>query len=85
MERHTSVPRYCEVHRIVLESLLHIGRCFVANSGSRVNNTAKKKLPVLRLMYVQIGFGKQPFGGQHLLDYFWVGGLVAGARPEVFF
>ena len=58
--------------------------CLVANDGSRVQQHGKHILPVLHLIYVHIGFGKQPFLGQHLLNYFLGCGRVAGAGPEHF-
>ena len=36
-------------------------------------------------MHVPFGFGKQPFLGRHLLDFFWGWGRVAGAVEYFFF
>ena len=86
MDGHTSVTMNGILHHIVFSgcvvaaSLLHLFWYLV-----KVYQQCKTlKFSVLHLMYVVVGFGKRPFWGQHLLDYFLGWGRVAGAGFEYY-
>ena len=84
MDGLTSVTMNGILHRIVLDgcvvdlSLLHLSGALLRIVAQEFNKSAKMCLPVLHLMYVHIGFGMQPFLGQHLLDCSWGGSRVLG-------